>query len=181
MSALYSSSQRRRLGRKYRWAAAALWFVVAFFGLVIIGSLANEDAGVRDDIHPVAATVVGVLAGGVVAYALVVVHRRSGAWRRAARVDPPRFLRGTITELTHTRLASFVTIDVDGSTAWRFDTRDRNDTTSVPGDPVTIELYGSEGTVLGAYRNERTQHVRAVGTRVPAQLRQHTPPPPPPS
>ncbi|NEE03578.1 DUF805 domain-containing protein [Phytoactinopolyspora halotolerans] len=169
MSALYPPEERRRLGRKYRWAAAALWFIVVFFGLAVLGSLAGDEAeGIRDDIDPVVAVLAGVLPGSVVVFALAVVHSRSAAWKRAARIGAaPLFMRGTIAEITHTRLASIVKIAIDGSTQWRFDTRDRNDTTSVPGDPVTIELYGTVGKVLGAYRNDRTGHVRAVGTRIP--------------
>jgi hypothetical protein len=167
MPPLYSATERRRLGRKYRWSAVALWVLVAFVGLAVLGNLANDEAELRDDLHPVAAVSGGAVAVGTVAYVLSVLHRRSAEWRRAARVDPPLELSGTITGLTHSRLGSYITIAIDDSTQWRFGTRDRNDTTSVPGDTVTIELYGTQGKVLGAYRNERTKHVRAVGTEVP--------------
>jgi hypothetical protein len=167
MSTLYSATERRRLGRKYRRAAVALWIVAAFLGLAVLGNLANNEAGLRDDIHPIAAVFAGAVGVGIVACVLVVLHRRSAEWKRAARIDTAPFLSGTITDLTHSRLGSYITIAIEGSTPWRFSTRDRNDTTSVPGDTVTIELYGTKGKVLGAYRNERTNHVRAVSTEIP--------------
>jgi hypothetical protein len=169
LSALYPPKERRRLARRYRWAAAALWFVVAIFGLAVLGNFVGDSAGgIRDDVHPLAAILGGLIAGGTVVFALAVVHSRSAAWKRAARVDiPPLLLRGTISTITHTRLASHLEIQVDGAAIWKFGTRDRNDTTSVPGDPVTIELYSIDGKALGAYRNDRTGHVRATGTRIP--------------
>ncbi|AYY12671.1 hypothetical protein EF847_08050 [Actinobacteria bacterium YIM 96077] len=168
MSALYPLQERRRLGRKYRWAAIALWAFIFVIGIAIVGNLASQDdSGFRDDINPLVAILLLIVGIGIAVMSLAVVHSRSAAWRRAARVEvPPVSAQGTITDITHTRLASFVTIDVDGGSELRVRTRDRNDTWSVAGDAVVIELYGTEGTVLGAYRNERTGRTRAVSTRL---------------
>ncbi|WP_129668533.1 hypothetical protein [Phytoactinopolyspora endophytica] len=174
MGALYPSEERRRLSRKYRWAATVMWLLVALVGMVIMGAVIGDvdgGSGPRDDLNPVVAVLSAVSLGATVIGVMVVLHRQHAFWKRAARVEvPPVLMRGTISDIAHTRVNSRVSVDVHGSSTWRFTTSDRQDTVGVPGDTVTVELYDTEGKVPGAYRNERTGRVRAITTRVPSPL-----------
>lgn len=163
---LFPPQQRRRIARRKHWMTVPLWVVAVFFGLVAAVLVTTEGTDVLRVPVP-AAVVTGLVLAAGIGYLLAVMHRHGAAWSRAADVAvAERWLSGTITSISHHRATSDVGIDVDG-VGWRCLTSDRADQISVPGDPVTVELYTTSATALGAYRNDRTGHVRAVTVRGP--------------
>lgn len=169
MPALFPPTARRRLAWTFRTLAIALWLILGMVALVVAAWL-DGALSVRGDLttgQAVFAILAALFFLTVAAVTLRYCHRISRRWSRAAKIDPPPVaMDGIVTEMTRAGTTTHLTVDVHGTT-WQLATESRADLSGLAGDPVAIELYGTHGPVLGAYRNARTARVRAIKTRTP--------------
>lgn len=175
MQPFLPAKKLRRLGWKWRGTAIFLWFLIFFVLFLALGTVVSEEqrAGLTDSTFGlVAGSILLVLWTVATPFLAIRAGRRSKLLRMAARMPAPLTQwRGRVLdrdEVTYravtmyrpiTSTQYFIEIAGERPVALRFVALDRRDNATQPGQPVQIQLYGTQGTIVAVVYNEQSGRI----------------------